>query len=80
MPLKAGSSPGTIQANIKELMDKFTATGGIGTSRPESTPAAQRQAAAIAYSKAGQAAGSKKKAKRPAFDADERGSMPRKPG
>lgn len=61
MPLKAGSSPGTIQSNIRELMDKFTATGAIGTSTPPSVPAAQKQASAIAYSKAEEAKVSRKK-------------------
>lgn len=60
MPLKKGSSQKTISANIQELMHKFLGTGSIGTSHPESEAAAQKQAAAIAYSKAGK---SKKKSK-----------------
>lgn len=53
MPLKKGSSKKTISKNIGELMRSFKKTGKIGTSEPESTKEAQKQAAAIAYSKAG---------------------------
>jgi hypothetical protein len=53
MPLKKGSSKKTISKNIGELMRSFKKTGKIGTSEPESTKEAQKQATAIAYSKAG---------------------------
>lgn len=53
MPMKAGSSQKTISSNIEELMHKFMGTGSIGTSTPPNPAAAQKQAAAIAYSKAG---------------------------
>ena len=52
MPLKSGSSKETIGTNIGELMKKFNKTGTIGTSKPKSTSAAKKQAAAIAFSKA----------------------------
>jgi hypothetical protein len=41
-----------ISKNIKELMGKYKRTGSIGTSKPKSKKAAQKQAAAIAYQKA----------------------------
>lgn len=60
MPLKKGSSQKTISANIGEMVGSYKETGKIGTSRPKSKAAAAKQAAAIAYEKAGKA---KKKAK-----------------
>lgn len=53
MPLKKGSSQKTISKNIGTLVHDFKATGKIGTSKPKSKAAAVKQAAAIAYSKAG---------------------------
>lgn len=53
MPLKKGKSSSTISSNVKELMDKYLSTGSIGTSHPPSKEKAQKQAVAIAYSKAG---------------------------
>ena len=53
MPLKKGSSQKTISSNIGELVRTFKDTGKIGTSKPKSKSAAVRQAAAIAYDKAG---------------------------
>ena len=52
MPLKSGSSQKTIGKNVKELMGAYKKTGKIGTSKPESKKAAQKQAVAIALSKA----------------------------
>lgn len=52
MPLKSGKSKNTIAENIAELMHGYKETGSIGTSRPKNTVKAQKQAAAIAYSKA----------------------------
>ena len=53
MPLKKGSSQKTISSNIGELVRTFKGTGKIGTSKPKSKSAAVKQAAAIAYDKAG---------------------------
>ena len=53
MPLKKGSSKKTISANIGELVRDYKKDGSIGTSKPKSKAAAVKQAAAIAYSKAG---------------------------
>jgi len=59
MPLKSGSSQAVIGSNIQELMHSFHGSGKIGTSHPMSNIAASKQAAAIAYSKAGKARGAK---------------------
>jgi hypothetical protein len=53
MPLKSGSSQKAISQNVKTEMERFKKTGKIGTSKPESKAAAQKQAVAIALSKAG---------------------------
>lgn len=53
MPLKKGSSKETISKNIETEMKKYKKTGKIGTSKPASKKKAAKQAAAIAYSKAG---------------------------
>lgn len=53
MPLKKGSSQKTISRNIGELVGAYKEKGRIGTSRPKSKSAAVKQAAAIAYEKAG---------------------------
>lgn len=52
MPLKSGKGKKVISSNIKETMQSFKKKGTIGTSTPSSTKAAQKQAAAIAHSKA----------------------------
>jgi stalled ribosome alternative rescue factor ArfA len=62
MPLKKGSSDKTISANIATEMKSYKKTGKIGTSKPKSDKAAQKQAVAVAYSKAGK---SKKKKEKP---------------
>lgn len=53
MPLKKGSSKKTISANIGEIVRDYKKDGMIGTSKPKSKAAAVKQAAAIAYDKAG---------------------------
>jgi hypothetical protein len=53
MPLKSGSSQKTIGKNVKELMGAYKKSGKIGSSKPASKKAAQKQAVAIALSKAG---------------------------
>lgn len=53
MPLKRGSSQKTISSNIGEMVRSFKKKGKIGTSKPSGVGAATKQAAAIAYSKAG---------------------------
>ena len=53
MPLKKGSSQKTISRNIGELVGTYKEKGRIGTSKPKSKAAAVKQAAAIAYAKAG---------------------------
>jgi hypothetical protein len=55
MPLKKGSSRKVISGNIGEMVRSYKETGKIGTSRPKSSSAAAKQAAAIAYEKAGKA-------------------------
>lgn len=58
MPLKSGKK--SIGKNIKELMGKFKRTGKIGTSKPKSEKAAQKQAVAIAYQKANESVNKEK--------------------
>lgn len=53
MPLKKGTSKKTISKNIGTLVGDFKSTGKIGTSKPASIAKATKQAAAIAYDKAG---------------------------
>jgi hypothetical protein len=53
MPLKSGKSSKTIGKNVKELVKTYEKKGKIGASRPASKKAAQKQAVAIALSKAG---------------------------
>ena len=53
MPLKKGSSQKTISSNIGTLVRDYKKDGMIGTSKPKSKAAAVKQAAAIAYEKAG---------------------------
>jgi len=53
MPLKSGSSKKTVGKNVSELMHAYKEKGKIGTSKPASKGAAQKQAVAIALSKAG---------------------------
>ena len=53
MPLKKGSSKKTISKNIETEMKSYKKTGKIGTSKPASKEKAAKQAAAVAYSKAG---------------------------
>lgn len=55
MPLKKGSSKKTVSSNIGTLVRDFKDTGKIGTSKPKSAAKAQKQAVAIALSKAGKA-------------------------
>jgi hypothetical protein len=57
MPLKKGSSKKVISKNIETEMRAFKKTGKIGTSTPTSPAKAVKQAAAIAYSKAGKTKG-----------------------
>lgn len=52
MPLKKGKSQRTMSKNIRTEMHAYARTGKIGTSRPVSKKKAQKQAVAIAYSKA----------------------------
>ena len=52
MPLKKGKSKETISKNIGSEMKKYKKTGKIGTSKPKSKKKAQKQAVAIALSKA----------------------------
>ena len=53
MPLKKGSNQNTISRNIGELVGTYKEKGRIGASKPKSRGAAVKQAAAIAYTKAG---------------------------
>ena len=53
MPLKKGKSQKVVSENISEMMHGYEESGAIGTSKPDSPKAAQKQAVAIALSKAG---------------------------
>lgn len=53
MPLKKGTSKKVISTNVKELMGAYKKKGKIGSSKPPSKKKAQKQAVAIALSKAG---------------------------
>lgn len=53
MPLKPGKSNETISKNIETVMHEWKKDGAIGTSHPKSKKQAVKQAAAIAYDKAG---------------------------
>jgi hypothetical protein len=53
MPLSKGKSQKTISGNIGLMVRSFKESGKIGTSRPASVRKAVKQAAAVAYSKAG---------------------------
>lgn len=53
MPLKKGRSQKTISKNISEMVGSYEKKGKIGTSRPASKKAAQKQAVAIALKSAG---------------------------
>jgi hypothetical protein len=67
MPLKKGKSKETISKNIKSEMGKYKKTGKIGTSKPKTKKKAQKQATAIALSKARESGAKipkKKKAKK----------------
>lgn len=57
MPLKKGKTDKILHQNISELMGTYKKSGKIGTSKPKSKKAAQKQAAAIAYSKMDEIAG-----------------------
>lgn len=61
MPLKKGKSNKVVSTNVKEMMDTYKSSGAIGTSKPKSNKAAQKQAVAIALSKAGKSRKGKKK-------------------
>jgi hypothetical protein len=52
MPLKTGKSKEVVRKNVSELMHAYKNKGKIGTSHPKSKKAAQKQAVAIALSKA----------------------------
>lgn len=58
MPLKIGKK--NIGKNVKELMGKFKRSGKIGSSKPRTKKAAQKQAVAIAYQKANESLNSEK--------------------
>ena len=53
MPLKPGKSDKVVSKNISEMVGSYGKTGKIGTSKPKSAAKAQKQAVAIAFSKAG---------------------------
>lgn len=52
MPLKKGSSQGTVSSNIKTLVHDYERKGSIGNSKPASKKKAVKQAVAIALDKA----------------------------
>lgn len=60
MPLKKGRSQKTVSKNIGEMMGAYKEKGKIGTSRPASKKAAQKQAVAVALQSAGKSRTMKK--------------------
>lgn len=52
MPLKKGTSRSAVSGNVKTLMHDYEKKGAIGKSKPASKKKAQKQAVAIALSKA----------------------------
>lgn len=52
MPLKEGSGKKVVHDNVSEIMNSYFKTGKIGASAPASKEKAQKQAVAVAYSKA----------------------------
>ncbi len=61
MPLKKGSSQKTVSKNIETLVHDYERKGSIGNSKPASKKKAQKQAVAIALSKARESGGGPKK-------------------
>ena len=57
MPLKKGSSRGTISSNIRSEMHSYDRKGSIGNAKPASRKKAQKQAVAIALNKARESGG-----------------------
>ena len=53
MPLKKGKSKKVVSENIAEMVRGYKKKGKIGSSRPSSKKAAQKQAVAIALRQAG---------------------------
>lgn len=53
MPLVKGKSDKAVSKNVRTLVGDFEKSGRIGTSKPASKAAAQKQAVAIALRKAG---------------------------
>lgn len=53
MPLKKGKSQKTVSANVRTLVDDYSKSGRIGTSKPANKKAAVKQAVAIALRQAG---------------------------
>ena len=53
MPLVKGKSDKVVSKNVSTLVGDFEKSGRIGTSKPASKAAAQKQAVAIALQKAG---------------------------
>lgn len=58
MPLKSGKDKKTLSSNIKTEMHSYKKTGKLGTSHPANAKKAQKQAVAIAFSKAREKKGS----------------------
>jgi len=61
VPLKAGKSRKTIQANIREMVHSYERTGKIGNVRPKSRKQAIKIAVATALNKAKQGGRRKKR-------------------
>lgn len=59
-PLAKGSGKKTIASNVKEMMERYHATGRIGNTTPRSPEHAMRIAVAAAYHKAGRGKSGKK--------------------
>jgi hypothetical protein len=61
MPLKKGSSQGTISANIEECIISYKKKGTIGTITPRNLKHAMEICQGIAYSTARRSSGKKKR-------------------
>ena len=65
MPLKKGKSKKTISKNIETEMKQYKKTGKIGTSKPKNKKKAQKQAVAVAFTKADKCSTKKSKIPKP---------------
>jgi hypothetical protein len=75
MPLKKGKSKKVISKNIEKEMKKYKKTGKVGKSKPANKEKAKKQAAAVAYNKAGKSKKINESAKKAKKDYDKDGKL-----